>query len=172
MPDSRIQLIPHTPVHLLALIEGTESYTRQMGFPVAEGVRDFLIGPEISQEFLDRLNSSPAPDEWHDGFAILHNADKLVIGCCGTNGPPDEVGTVEISYAIAPGYQGRGFATEAALALVEHIRAGNRARCIRAHTLPEHNASARVLTKCGFVRCGEIQDPVDGLIWRWELPKA
>ncbi len=37
-----------------------------------------------------------------------------------------------------------------------------------AHTCPEPNASTRVLTKCGFRRVGEVMDPDDGLVWRWE----
>jgi RimJ/RimL family protein N-acetyltransferase len=32
------------------------------------------------------------------------------------------------------------------------------------------NASARVLAKCGFRRVGEVIDPEDGLVWRWEKP--
>jgi ribosomal-protein-alanine N-acetyltransferase len=39
---------------------------------------------------------------------------------------------------------------------------------VRAHTLPNPNASTRVLTKCGFHRVGEVIDPEDGLVWRWE----
>jgi RimJ/RimL family protein N-acetyltransferase len=39
---------------------------------------------------------------------------------------------------------------------------------VRAHTLPERNASTRILEKCGFTFRGEILDPEDGLVWRWE----
>ncbi len=42
---------------------------------------------------------------------------------------------------------------------------------LRAHTLPEHNASTKVLEKCGFKLVGEVMHPEDGLIWRWELPR-
>jgi hypothetical protein len=41
-------------------------------------------------------------------------------------------------------------------------------KLIRAHTLPQINASTRILTKCGFDRIGEMIDPEDGLVWRWE----
>ncbi len=40
-----------------------------------------------------------------------------------------------------------------------------------AHTLPAPNASTRVLAKCGFERTGEVEDPEDGLVWRWERSK-
>jgi ribosomal-protein-alanine N-acetyltransferase len=36
-------------------------------------------------------------------------------------------------------------------------------------TRPEYNASGRVLTACGFERTGEVVDPEDGLVWRWDL---
>ena len=36
-----------------------------------------------------------------------------------------------------------------------------------AHTLPEENASNRALRRNGFVYAGEVDDPEDGLIWRW-----
>ena len=62
----------------------------------------------------------------------------------------------------------KGYATEAATALVAHARRAAGVAVIRAHTMPEHNASARVLSKCGFVKVGELMDPEDGLIWRWE----
>jgi RimJ/RimL family protein N-acetyltransferase len=42
-------------------------------------------------------------------------------------------------------------------------------RLVRAHTLPESNASTRVLTNCGFRKTAEVVDPDDGPVWRWEL---
>jgi len=45
-------------------------------------------------------------------------------------------------------------------------------RTIRAHTLPQRNASTRILEKCGFRQTGEIDHPTDGLIWRWEKQAA
>jgi RimJ/RimL family protein N-acetyltransferase len=45
-------------------------------------------------------------------------------------------------------------------------------RVVRAHTLPEENASTRVLAKCGFRQVGEMVDPEDGLVWRWEKRRA
>jgi RimJ/RimL family protein N-acetyltransferase len=39
---------------------------------------------------------------------------------------------------------------------------------VRAHTLPEGNASTRILEKLGFERIGETVDPEAGQVWRWE----
>jgi [ribosomal protein S5]-alanine N-acetyltransferase len=95
-----------------------------------------------------------------------------VIGMCGFTGPPDTNGAVELAYGIVPSYQGKGYATEAAAALVELASADPRVRIIRAHTLPERNASTRVLEKCGFRKIGEVVDPENNLVWRWERKLA
>jgi RimJ/RimL family protein N-acetyltransferase len=47
-----------------------------------------------------------------------------------------------------------------------------RIRVIRAHTLEATNASARVLTKCGFQNVGEVIEPDDGLVTRWEKVRS
>lgn len=75
---------------------------------------------------------------------------------------------VEISYGTDPDYRGKGYATETAQALVRYAFGDSRVRVVRAHTNEKANASTRVLTKCGFRCIGEVIDPVDGLVWRWE----
>jgi ribosomal-protein-alanine N-acetyltransferase len=169
MQTGNIRLLPHTPEHLRALLEGSELYEHQFGIKVAGGVRDFLTGPEVSADFLARLRSSPQPDPWRDGFGIVHLADHIMIGFCSFTGPPDENEMVEIAYGIAPAYQGRGYASESAQALIAWALGTGRVRTIRAHTLPEHNASTRVLSKCGFTLMGEVIHPEDGAVWRWEM---
>jgi RimJ/RimL family protein N-acetyltransferase len=168
----RISLLSHTPEHLRALLEGTDAYECRFNIKVAEGVRDFLAGPEVSAEFLERLNGSAVADPWKDGFAVLHIADNAVIGLCSFTGPPSADAMAEIAYGIAPGYQNRGHATEAAHELITYAFASGRVRTIRAHTLPQHNASTRVLLKCGFTLIGEVTHAEDGIVWRWEMTRG
>jgi ribosomal-protein-alanine N-acetyltransferase len=40
-----------------------------------------------------------------------------------------------------------------------------------AHTLAEENASAKILRNFEFTFDDEINDPEDGQIWKWVLPK-
>ena len=171
MQSHSLSLLPHTPEHLRALLEGSEVYERRFQIKVADGVRDFLIGPEVSAEFLARLNSAAAPDPWKDGFGVLHVAENILIGFCSFTGPPTAEEMVEIAYGIAPAYQGRGYATEAAQALIAYALTSGLVRTIQAHTLPRHNASTRVLQKCDFTLLGEVMHPEDGAVWRWELEK-
>src|SRR6266702_2366495 len=52
--------------------------------------------------------------------------------------------------------------------VVHRAAASDIVRLVRAHTLPEENASTRVLLKCGFRHLGTVVDPEDGPVWRWE----
>ena len=165
----RIRLLPQTPEHFRTLLEGVDAYERRFSLRVGDGVREFLAGPEVSAEFLERLQGATVADPWKDGFAVVHLAENTVIGQCGFTGPPGADGTVEIAYGIAPGYQNRGHATEAARELIAYAVASGLVRTIRAHTLPQPNASTRVLTKCGFALLGEVTHPDDGIVWRWEM---
>ena len=51
---------------------------------------------------------------------------------------------------------------------MEFARTFPEVRVICAHTLPDGAASKRVLEKCGFQHKGEVMDPEDGLVWRFE----
>jgi RimJ/RimL family protein N-acetyltransferase len=163
-----LRLVPHRPEHLRALIEGPEAYARCSGMTPANGLRDFIVSDDVSPEWLAALEKATDPDPWRYGFAVVHREDGLVIGNAGCTGPPDEEGAFEIAYGIVPQYQGRGYATEAAAAVVTWAAENARVTTARAHTLPERNASCRVLEKCGFQHVGEVTHATDGLIWRWE----
>lgn len=121
----------------------------------------------LSPEWLARLDA-PTVDLWTLGFAMLDRSAGVVVGACGCKGPPGADGVVEIAYGVAPLHQGHGYGTEAVEALVTFARSSGRVRVVRAHTAPEVNASTRVLSKCEFHQVGEVIDPDDGLVWRWE----
>lgn len=164
----RLRLAPWAPAHLLALIEGEEPFEVNAGLPLADGLREHFVSGEVSPAWITQLRSAAGPDPWTLGFAVVHRNDGCVIGSAAFKGAPDDDGMVEIAYGIAPSYEGRGYATEAAKALVAFALERVDVTTIRAHTKPENGASARVLSKCGFQNLGEVMDPDDGLVWRWE----
>jgi len=123
---------------------------------------------ELSADWLALLRASTSADPWTHGFSLVHRDSDTVVGMCGFKGPPAADGVVEIAYGVSPEYRGKGYATEAAQSLTDYAIESGKVRVVRAHTLPEPNASTRVLTKCGFRRIGEVIDPEDGLVWRWE----
>ena len=162
-------LRPYAPEDLLALIEEPERFEKLTGYPASPSLRAFIISPEVSPAWTASLRTLQGPDPWRLGFAVVDRESRTVIGSAGFKGPPDDAtGLVEIAYGIVPSFEGRGYATEAARALVEYAQRDDKVRQIIAHTLPAPNASTRVLKKCGFTFAGEAMDPEDGLVWRWE----
>ncbi len=123
---------------------------------------------EVSPIWLERALAATEADPWFHGFQITLREDGTKIGDAGFKGPPCHDGIVEIAYGIESGHQGRGFATEAAQALIDFARKSPAVSVVRAHTKPDGVASARVLTKCGFQFVGEVIDPEDGLVQRWD----
>lgn len=114
------------------------------------------------------VGGAPAP--W-GGYLALEGPTRRVVGTCGFKGGPDADGAVEIAYFTFPGEEGRGVATAMAAALVRLASAGVAGvAVVRAHTLQERNASCRVLEKAAFRQTGDLTDPEDGPVWRWECP--
>ena len=169
---SRLKLIPHAPEHLRALIQGDEAYAQCFGSKPANGLRDMFVSKDVSAEYVARLQVATAADPWTIGFVVVHRATDLVIGGSGFKGPPSTEGIVEIAYGIVPDFQGKGYATEAAEALVAFAFESDRVRLILAHTLPTGAASKRVLEKCGFKYVGDVVDPDDGPVSRFERQRT
>ncbi|HUF26778.1 MAG TPA: GNAT family N-acetyltransferase [Gemmatimonadaceae bacterium] len=123
---------------------------------------------EIAVDTARFLAATQSSRPW-GSYLALDGPERRLVGACGFKGNPDAGGAVEIAYFTFPGEEGRGVATAMASALVELARVSEHPPSIvRAHTLPERNASVRVLEKNGFRRLGEVMDPEDGLVWRWE----
>ena len=168
LETAHLRLTPWSPEHLLALIDGAERFATDAGVPLADGLREMFVSDDVSPAWVAHLREASGPDPWTLGFAVVHRDDDRVIGSAAFKGAPDDDGVVEIAYGIAPSYEGRGYATEAARALVAFALERVDVTSIRAHTKPENDASGRVLAKSGFQHVGEVVDPEDGPVWRWE----
>jgi len=166
----RLTLVLSDPRQLAALFDQPDQPVTIAGYSLAAELRDFYAGArsQVSPKWLAELSTAPGPDPWRHGFFLIERSRGEVIGTAGFKGPPDADGMVEIAYGVVPSVEGRGYATEAAGALVRFAAADERVRLIRAHTFRELNASTRVLRKCGFVHIGEVVDSEDGPVWRWE----
>ncbi|MGD9897909.1 MAG: GNAT family N-acetyltransferase [Calditrichaceae bacterium] len=163
-----LNLIPCNSEILKNAIDGNEKLAKFLGVNIADNWTEF--GVAALKYSLDRLAESPEDDGWWTYFPI-HKQDNMLIGSGGYKGRPTETGTVELGYEIAPDYRNNGLATEMTEGLISNAFADKRVKVIVAHTLGEVNASIKVLTKCRFEKVEEINDPDDGLIWKWELKR-
>lgn len=97
--------------------------------------------------------SNPASDDLGRRFGpyeIVWTETGTVIGGIGLFGPPDESGTTEVGYGVAPSFQGRGVATEALLGAVTGLAGVAGLTTVIASTDHDNAASQKVLTKAGF----------------------
>jgi [ribosomal protein S5]-alanine N-acetyltransferase len=124
---------------------------------------------QISADWWARFEQSAFEDPWIHGFSLLM-PDGTNVGIGSFKGPPTN-GVVEIAYAILPQHQGKGYATAAARAMVDYAFKSAEVCTVFAHTLPDGAASQRVLQKAGFRHVGEVVDPEDGLVWRFEFQR-
>ena len=121
---------------------------------------------DILEQTIRHLKKVPRPDPWGSYLAY---ADETAVGTCAFKGAPDSVGLVEIAYMTFPAFERRGHAGAMTAALVAIAATGGASTAI-AHTLPQENASNRALRRNGFVFAGQVDDPEDGPVWRWEKP--
>jgi RimJ/RimL family protein N-acetyltransferase len=163
----RISLLSCDLVLLELAVQNPTALEERLGARIASGWEDFADAMRVSR---DKLRANPALSGWWTHL-LLVGEPPMVAGVCGYTGPPTADGVVEIAYATAPSYQGRGLATLAAAELTRRAFGDMRVRVVCAHTLPEHNASTRILEKLGMSFAGCVNDADEGLVWRWELTR-
>ena len=123
---------------------------------------------QVVEQTLTNVDGGSDESPWGGHLAVDDNS-RAVIGTCGFKSPPAGEATVEIAYFTFPEYEGQGYATTMAGKLVEAARRSPEVRRIIARTLPEPNASTRVLKKVGMQFVGEVIDPEDGRVWEWQI---
>ena len=156
IPTASLELVLQTPEEVLAFVESLS--------PADQA--------EVSPDWIARVRSTQAGDPWSLSYKVVERATGTAVGGGAFKGPPDAAGMVEVAYGIDAPHRGRGLATEVARALTVFALADGRVRTVRGHTKPDNTASARVLEKCAFHQVGEVIDPEDGLVIRWEWGPA
>jgi len=129
-----------------------------------------LFDPEVTGDFaaeMAEIAKQPQVEPWC-GYIGWDNGVPLGFGLFKS--APDAHGEVEIGYLTFPPSQGKGIATAIASALVSLAWEAGASRVL-AQTLPQPNASTRVLEKNGFRRDGIGHDPEIGEVWRWLLDR-
>ena len=163
-----LTLVPCNPEILKEAIAGNENLAKKLKVTVIDNWTEFGIG--ALQYSLDKLTQNEDDTGWWTYFPI-HKQDNILIGCGGYQGKPTIDGTVEIGYEIKADYRNRGLATEMTMGLVENAFRERIVKNVIAHTLGQENPSTKVLTKCGFEKIEKINDPDEGVIWKWKLKR-
>ncbi len=103
----------------------------------------------------------PSSDDGREGWlnwVVRRDADDIAVGTvqatvtAGAHGP-----AAEVAWVVGVPFQGRGYATEAAEAVVAWL-VGRGVRDVHAHIAPEHLSSEAVARRIGMRATGEFRD--------------
>ena len=164
----RLELRPAGVAELEAELTGRQALERRLGVAVAAGWPPELYDEAATRWTLDIVRKAGGETSWAMYYIVAPEA-AMTIGVCGFKGPPDIEGTVEIGYSVMPEYRRRGYATEAAGALVLRAFAEPSVTRVVAETLTDLTPSIGVLEKLGFRFAGAGEEP--GVV-RYEFTRA
>jgi [ribosomal protein S5]-alanine N-acetyltransferase len=99
-------------------------------------------------------------------WVILRKGEDGIIGWCGLR-PVHSANEPELLYGLAARARGRGFAAEAARAVVEFALLVPVIKGVWAATTPDHISSVRVMERIGMTfDCRAALEGVDSVIYR------
>ncbi|MDJ0776608.1 MAG: GNAT family N-acetyltransferase [Gammaproteobacteria bacterium] len=119
------------------------------------------------------IESGPMTSYRKHGFGLDRlglGQDDIPIGICGLLQRENTVGP-ELGFALLPAHRGRGYAREAAAAVIEQLRK-DRPELGRLYALatPDNLPSGNLLRKLGFVRDDDYRpDSANALLQRYRL---
>jgi RimJ/RimL family protein N-acetyltransferase/cytochrome c553 len=170
LDSPRLLLLPCTVAHFEAALYHHTALAELLGVAATADWTGSAEATEVLAPARDYLRQHPEAHGWWT-YLLIHKADQKLVGMGGFKGVADTAGVVEIGYSLMPDYRGQGLATEAAQALVEFAFRHPEVQRVDAHTLPERNASCRILEKLGMECTGMVIDPQEGVLWHWMLPR-
>jgi [ribosomal protein S5]-alanine N-acetyltransferase len=112
--------------------------------------------PHVYDFMLTQLAEHPEQLGWQRYVALVSpDGSRTLVGSLGAFTKAGNPSECEIGYGMLPQFEGQGFATEGARALIDYLRGDARIESVIAHTFPSIPASIRVMEKCGMVFDGD-----------------
>jgi ribosomal-protein-alanine N-acetyltransferase len=115
--------------------------------------------PHVFDFVLAQFDEHPEQIGWHRyvSFDPPHGV-RTLIGSLGASSKLANAAECEIGYSILPPFEGRGFATEGTMALIDYLRGNQQLTSVIAHTFPSIPGSIRVMEKCGLTFEGDGEE--------------
>jgi ribosomal-protein-alanine N-acetyltransferase len=170
----RLDLVSLSPPVLQALLDGRRDEAEaKLSVPFPAGWPDRDVEPFLRLR-LEQMLRDPEAQKWLVR-ALVRRRDATMIGHAGFHGPPGTgglaPGKVELGYTVFRTSRGRGYASEAVVALIGWAENEGIRRFV-ASVAPANDASLAIVRKLGFVQTGEQWDEEDGLELVFELDRS
>jgi RimJ/RimL family protein N-acetyltransferase len=163
----RLELIALSADFLYASIQGDlESAARLIDLAIPN---DWLQAKWLMEIRLAKLRGDPALEPWLLR-AIGLRETRTMVGFIGFHAQPGAEylqsyapGGIEFGYTIFPEYRKKGFASEAAAALIQWAICEHDVTHFVVSINPDNEPSLRLARKLGFHKIGTVVDPEDGV---------
>jgi ribosomal-protein-alanine N-acetyltransferase len=119
--------------------------------------------PEL-MDVLPLQGAATSVTEPYGIWVLIERGSRTIVGDAGFMGPPGADETIELGYSVIPDRRGRGYATEAVIALVEWAFHQPGVSAVVAGCAADNTPSIRLLRRVGFERT----DREDAQL-RWRL---
>lgn len=170
----RLRLIPGSVALARAELRDRADFVRRLGAAVPENWPPETLADALPL-FLELLEAAEEGTPWYTWYALqrpVGAGEEILVGSIGFKGAPDATGTVEVGYSVLPQFQGRGYASEMAGALVEWALDQPGVRRVIAETEPGNTGSIGVLRNTGFSPTGAATEPGHIRFERWRLSRV
>jgi RimJ/RimL family protein N-acetyltransferase len=145
---SRLRLIPLQERQLDLCLRDLSAFELDLGLPFARELIDANVLRALGMKLKKMSLADPSTHEWYTYWLIVIKDEAIGAGLIGFKGFPDEQGSTEIGYGIAPRFQNQGYMTEAVRSLVDWAFAHPICKTVTATTV-KNSASNRLLEKLG-----------------------
>lgn len=156
----RLHLIAITATSAAAAINDRVRFARELNADIPASWPPETLA-DVQQLLATRLEDRPDETGWW-GWYIIANPGVVaepatLIGSAGCTrwGPS---GLPQFGYGLLPEFFRQGFATEAAMALIQWVIAQPGVTRIEATTFERHTPSIKILERCGFQNHGVSPD--------------
>jgi RimJ/RimL family protein N-acetyltransferase len=123
----------------------------------------------IRAEIAEMAGRSPGARGGWVQLSVEERESGQLVGDVGLSAVEGEPGVVKIGYTIAPGFQGRGYATEAVRALIDYAFDTLGAKVVRAYASAENAPSIRVAENAGMRLVERYTHRWGGEVVRYEV---
>jgi ribosomal-protein-alanine N-acetyltransferase len=168
---TRLDLAPMNADAIDALLTGDGERLRSLtGAVFPSPVQPPPYMAEALPAVRSRLRESPSELHWWN-WLVVRRDDRQAIGSVAFAGKPDEAGAVLIGYAMYPGGEGSGYATEATQALVEWAFSQPGVRIVRTMAPVWNTPAVHVAEKVGMRPVGSYEDDEVGEVLIYETAR-
>jgi RimJ/RimL family protein N-acetyltransferase len=161
----RLELIPLSISQLELCLTDLPALEGTLGIRID---RDFIterVRRALGMKIAKMKNADDAQHAWLTYWLLVVREEKIGAGMLGYKGYPNESGSTEIGYGIAPAYQGKGLMGEAVQALIDWAFTHSFCRTVTASEV-ENSASRRLLEKLGAELVEQTPSSTS-----WKFPK-